>query len=142
MAKDIRTDLNEPNLPFLIGEYENGSTGSFSLTLPWPKLVDAGIKSIPSLLTLSATVNSVGIAMRDDHHYSTDVGEAEFAKRVIALIQTKGYFPTATALLGSPRKKLLEKKSQSLGVLGIDSKSRLGGGHLIRVNGAILFDPH
>jgi len=94
MVKDFRSDLGEPNLPFIIGEYENGATGTFSLTLPWPKLVDAGIKSVPSLLSLSTTINSVGIAMADDHHYTTtDPGRPEFSRRVVAMIKSKNWFP-------------------------------------------------
>jgi Carbohydrate esterase, sialic acid-specific acetylesterase len=94
MVKDFRADLGEPNLPFIIGEYENGATGTFSLTMPWPKLVDAGIKSVPSMLSLSATINSVGIAMADDHHYTTtDPGRPEFSRRVVAMIKSKNWFP-------------------------------------------------
>lgn len=77
-----------------MGEYENGATGNFSLTKPWPKLVDAGIKSIPTLLPLSATINTVGIAMADDHHYTTtDAGRPEFSRRVIAKIKSMNWFP-------------------------------------------------
>lgn len=94
MVKDLRVDLGDPNLPFIMGEYEAGASGNFSLTKPWPKLVDSAIKTIPSILTLSATINSVGIAMADDHHYTVGGnGEPEFARRVIAMIQTKKWFP-------------------------------------------------
>jgi hypothetical protein len=101
MVKDFRSDLGEPNLPFIIGEYENGATGDFSLTLPWPQLVAAGIKSVPSLLPLSATINSVGIAMADDHHYTTtDPGRPEFSRRVVAMIQSKNWFPPPSIAAG------------------------------------------
>jgi hypothetical protein len=112
MVKDFRADLGEPNLPFIIGEYENGATGDYSLTLPWPKLVDAGIKSVPSLLPLSATINSVGIAMADDHHYTTtDPGRPEFSRRVVAMIKTMSWFPPPSLAAGVENRKVASVSS-------------------------------
>jgi hypothetical protein len=65
--------------------------------MPWPHLVDSCIKVIPSMLSLSATINSVGIAMADDHHYTVGgTGEPEFARRVVDTIQSMNWFPPPT----------------------------------------------
>ena len=98
MVAALRQDLGQPNLPFIMGEYEAGAGAEFAVTRPWPKIVDEQIKLLPFKLALSATVNSVGIAMKDDRHYSADVGQPEFARRVIAVIQSKGWGPGNTAI--------------------------------------------
>ena len=92
MMKDLRADLNSPNLPYIMGDYEAGATGNFAVTLPWPKIIDEQIKMVPSKLTNSATVNTVGIQMLDDHHYNM-AGQQEFSKRIINVIKAKGWVP-------------------------------------------------
>jgi hypothetical protein len=94
LATDMRADLGLPNLPFIMGEYEAGATGTFSPALPKPSIIDAQIKTLPTVLPYSATVDSRGIEMLDDHHYSTPVGQPEFAKRVADILHAKGWFPT------------------------------------------------
>lgn len=93
LAKDFRADLGLPQLPFIMGEYEAGSTGSFSPALPLPAIITAEIKSLPSKLPFSAIIDSKGIAMFDDHHYSAKVGQPEFARRTLAAIQANKWFP-------------------------------------------------
>jgi len=100
LVKDLRTDLGMPNLPFIMGGYENGASGDFALTNPLPAIVDAQIKLIRSKLTNSAVVDSKGITMLDDHHYIANLGgQPVWAQRAVAIIQTNKWFPTgATAL--------------------------------------------
>ena len=105
LVRDMRRDLALPNLPFIMGEYEAGATGDFSPKLPMPAAVDAEIKLIPSKLPFSGTVSSVGVTMLDDHHYSGDKGQPEFAKRIIALIQAKSFFPAGGSSIALPSGK-------------------------------------
>jgi hypothetical protein len=100
LAKDLRADLGEPNLPFIMGGYEAGASGSFALTKPLPAIIDAQIKLLPSKLPLSGVVDSKGITMLDDHHYvANGNGQPIWAQRAVALIQTNKWFPPgATAL--------------------------------------------
>lgn len=93
LARDFRADLGLPQLPFIMGEYEAGSTGSFSPALPLPAIIAAEIKALPAKLPFSATIDSRGIAMFDDHHYSAKVGQPEFAKRTVAAIHANNWFP-------------------------------------------------
>ncbi len=95
LAKDMRADLGLPNLPFIMGGYENGATGDFSLTLPLPQIIDAQIKLIPSKLPFSAVVDTKGIPLLDDHHFAADKGQPEWAKRALALIQANKWFPAS-----------------------------------------------
>ncbi|HKP96043.1 MAG TPA: sialate O-acetylesterase [Fibrobacteria bacterium] len=99
LARFFRRDLDMPQLPFIMGEYEAGATGSFAPTLPLPAIILEQIKLIPSKLPFSATVNSQGIRMLDDHHYTGNTGQQEWAKRAIAVIQANNWFPPgATAI--------------------------------------------
>lgn len=95
MAKDLRADLGLPNLPFMMGEYETGSSGEFATSLPWPGTVLAQTRLIPSKLPNSALISSQGVAMKDDHHYSWPAGQTEFATRCVAMIKSKQWFPPA-----------------------------------------------
>ena len=103
LVRDIRADLGTPDLPLIMGGYEAGASGDFALTLPLPKIIDEQIKLIPSKLPYSAVVDSKGITMLDDHHYSADKGQPEWAKRALAIIQTNKWFPAAgSAVLAAP----------------------------------------
>jgi hypothetical protein len=97
LAKFFRRDLNLPNLPFIMSEYEAGASGSFATSLPLPGIIAAQCKLLPSKLPNSATVNTVGITMLDDHHYTANGGQPEWAKRAIAQIQANKWFPPAAA---------------------------------------------
>jgi hypothetical protein len=99
LAKDLRADLGVPNLPFIMGGYEAGATGSFALSKPLPAIIDAQIKLLPSKLPFSGVVDSKGITMLDDHHYvANGNGQPLWAQRAIAIIQTNAWLPGATAI--------------------------------------------
>jgi hypothetical protein len=102
LIKDMRRDLGLPNLPFIMGEYEAGATKTFDPTLPLPGIIAAQTHLIPSKLPFSATVDSKGIQMLDDHHYTGDVGQGEWAKRAIAVIQANKFFPVAGTGIAQP----------------------------------------
>jgi|GEM_PF-4142063 len=140
LVKDLRADLGIPNLPFLMGEYEAGSTRDFDPTLPLPAIIVEQTKLIPSKLPFSATVDSRGIDMLDDHHYSADVGQVEWAKRAIGLLQTNSWFPvTAGASIVAARRKLSIGTTPAIGRDGVGmsilSRDRDG---VYRVDGSTL----
>lgn len=94
MVKDIRAEIGEPNLPFIMGKYEAGATGTFALTYPLPKIVAEQILLIPGKLPFSALVESQGLEMLDDHHYVTGpTGQGEWARRAMEVIKANGFFP-------------------------------------------------
>lgn len=99
MVLDMRAEIGEPNLPFVMGRYEAGATGTYALSKPWPKIVSDQIDSVPLKLPFSAVVESQGLEMLDDHHYTaTALGHGEWAKRALQVIQTKGWFPGTSAI--------------------------------------------
>jgi hypothetical protein len=104
LAKFIRRDLGLPNLPFIMGDYEAGATGEFSPSLPLPAIISAQTKLIPSKLAHSVVIDSKGIEMMDNHHYTAIKGQGEWARRAIVAIQANQYFPPNSAgVISAPR---------------------------------------
>lgn len=97
MVTDYRSDMGLPNLPYLESEYEDGATGIYAATNPWPSIIRAQIKMVPAKLALSATINTVGIEMIDPEHFNATNGQPEFAKRLVAMINSKSWFPPPTS---------------------------------------------
>ena len=100
MVTDFRADMGLPNLPYLESEYENGATGIYAITNPWPSIIQAQIKLVPTKLALSATINTVGIEMIDPEHFNATHGQPEFAKRLVATIDSKSWFPPPSGSTG------------------------------------------
>jgi hypothetical protein len=136
LVTDMRRDLAMPNLPFIMGEYEAGATAEFSPSLPMPAAVMAQIKLIPSKLPFSATVDSKGITMLDNHHYTGDGGQQEWAKRAIAVIQANKFFPFSGAGLSAPAHKsalinVAKRGPWTLSVTGAEVVDFGGAGYLL-----------
>ena len=96
MAKDMRDSLGVPNLPFIVADYEKGATGDFSVSNPWPAIIAEQIDSVPIKLSNSVEINSAGIPLFDDHHF-TIPGQGEWARRAVDSIEAKHFFPPPTA---------------------------------------------
>jgi len=129
LVKDIRTDLGLPNLPFLMGAYENGASGDFALTKPLPAIIDAQIKLIPSKLPISAVVDSKGITMLDDHHYIANAGgQPVWASRAITLIQTNHWFPDGTTALATTLAPMAARSGASIGFAAGELWIKTGAG--------------
>ncbi|MDB5049493.1 MAG: hypothetical protein JWO30_2564 [Fibrobacteres bacterium] len=95
MVKDMRAEIGEPNLPFIMGKYEAGASGTYAVTYPLPKIIAEQILLVPGKLPFSALVESEGLEMLDDHHYVTGpTGQGEWARRAVAIIKEKGFFPS------------------------------------------------
>jgi hypothetical protein len=89
----VRNDVGEPNLPLLITDYEMESTGTeLSPTGAFAQQIIPRIAMIPSVVSNSAIVPTTEIAMQDDHHFNLD-GQKEWSRRVLEIMQQKGWFP-------------------------------------------------
>jgi hypothetical protein len=94
MAAEMREDLGAPDLPFLIGDWEAGATGSFALEAPTALAVAPQIRMIPQLVARSAVIPSDGLPMEDDHHYNME-GHEGWANRGMAILKQNGWAPWA-----------------------------------------------
>lgn len=102
MVRDMRADLGEPKLPMIIGQYEAGSRGGYDPRGHNARVVIRQIYQIPRAIEHVGIVDSRGIEMRDDHHY-TFYGHAEWCRRAIAILGKKKWFPPPGARPARPR---------------------------------------
>jgi hypothetical protein len=97
LARSIREAVGVPDLPLLFSGYEVGGAGMFSVENEGPQKVIAELAKVPDLVSNSAMVSAEGIAMQDDHHFSLS-GHMLWTKRVLDIMQAKGWAPWATVM--------------------------------------------
>ncbi|MBD3421714.1 MAG: T9SS type A sorting domain-containing protein [Chitinivibrionales bacterium] len=83
--RDMRSDLDEPGLPLLIGRYEEHASDIVSHR----RHVIDGIRAIPSMLSYSAVIESDGPYV-DGHHYNAE-GHRRWADSAAVLHRRKGW---------------------------------------------------
>jgi hypothetical protein len=93
MANTMRDTLCLPRLPFVIADYEKGAYGDFGINNPWPAIIANQLDSVPFKLSNSVLVNSAGIPMLNDHHFTAE-GEKEWARRAVDSLEAKHFFPS------------------------------------------------
>lgn len=95
IAADVRGDLDEPDLPFMVGDYEAGITkADIAPTTPFAQAIIAQIKTIPGKTPRAAIIPTDGVAMEDDHHFNM-AGHKLWAERAIKLLVDNGWAPWA-----------------------------------------------
>jgi hypothetical protein len=95
MADDFRTDLGEPNLPFIMGDYERGATGNLAPTCCGAPQVIEQLSHLEATISNSFLIPTDGIPMQDDHHYNM-TGHRLWADRAFAGMAAKGFLPWTT----------------------------------------------
>jgi len=87
----IRNDVGDPNLPFMINDYEVEGSGEFIVGGEVATAIRPQIARIPSVVSNSALVSAEGIGMQDDHHFNLD-GHRVWVQRALMTMQQKGWF--------------------------------------------------
>lgn len=88
----IRNDVGRPDLPLLITEYEQEATPPLDVNSSFARSIIPEIRKIPSVVSNSALVPTDALGMEDDHHFDFD-GHKEWTRRVLQIMQDKGWFP-------------------------------------------------
>jgi hypothetical protein len=100
IARDMRTDLGAPELPFLVGDYEAGiSRSDIHPTSPFGQLIISQIQMVPGKTPRSAIIPTVGLPMQDTHHFDM-AGHKGWAERAVHILIDRGWAPWAG---GPPR---------------------------------------
>jgi hypothetical protein len=94
VARDMREDLGDPNIPFLMGDWEMGATGMFDPQLPDAMLAREQLRVAQQNIPRSAIIPTDGLPMSDDHHFNL-VGYKMWAERAFAIINQSSWAPWA-----------------------------------------------
>jgi hypothetical protein len=96
LASDMRADLGEPGLPFLIGDWEAGARGDVAPSTPTGQVIIPQLRALPGRIPRSVLIPTDGLPInpRDGHHYDL-TGHKLWAERGIALLRAAGLAPWA-----------------------------------------------
>jgi hypothetical protein len=94
IASDMRGDLGDPDIPFLMGDWEAGAVGAFDPTHDYAIVTKEQLRIAEMKIPRAVLIPSDGLPMTDDHHYDL-VGYKMWAERGFALLQMKGWTPWA-----------------------------------------------
>ncbi|HEY0705920.1 MAG TPA: sialate O-acetylesterase, partial [Polyangia bacterium] len=94
VASDMRADLGEPELPFMVGDWEVGSTDRFAPTGQPAMILMPQLRTAVAAISRSALIPTEGLEMADGHHYSF-AGHKLWAERGFAILKEKGWMPWA-----------------------------------------------
>jgi hypothetical protein len=90
----IRTDVGEPNLPFLLTDYEMEATGALASTSAFAQSIIPEIHKVPGVVSTSSLVPTNALQMQDDHHFNFE-GHKVWTGRVLQIMKTNGWAPWA-----------------------------------------------
>jgi hypothetical protein len=96
IANDMRTDLAEPDLPFLLGDWEAGTRGGLGLTSSIARTLIPQMKALPMQLKRSLLIPTEGLPMNplDGQHYDL-TGYKMWAERGLELLKMNGWMSWA-----------------------------------------------
>jgi len=87
----IRKDVEDPNLPALMNDYEMEAKGEFVVNGAVYNAIYPQIQKVPSVVSNFALVSAATLAMQDDHHFNFD-GQRTWAQRALKTMKDKGWF--------------------------------------------------
>ena len=90
IANDIRTELGEPNIPLMVGDWNMGGTGIYSPTGEYGQIARPQIQMVPMRDPRAAVIPTDGLPMQDDRHLNM-AGHKMWAERGFMLMSEKGW---------------------------------------------------
>jgi hypothetical protein len=90
LIADFRSELGEPDLPYLVGDYERGATGGFSPNSAGAQSVIAQLAKVPAAVPRSYLIPTDMVEMQDNHHYSMR-GHMQWAELAFKAMETNGW---------------------------------------------------
>ena len=95
IAENMRADLGDAEVPFMVGDYERGiSRSDIAPANAFGRLLISQMEMIPGKTARSALIPTDGLAMEDDHHFNM-AGHKLWAERGIDLLVERGWAPWA-----------------------------------------------
>ncbi|HEY0712542.1 MAG TPA: sialate O-acetylesterase, partial [Polyangia bacterium] len=94
LINEVRADLGDPQIPLLVGDWNQGGTGIYAPDSEYGRVVRPQIQMVPRLEPLSAVIPTDGLPMQDDRHLNIQ-GHKTWAERGFAIMMQKGWLPWA-----------------------------------------------
>jgi hypothetical protein len=96
LANEMRGDLGEPELPFMVGDWETGAeTENGTQSAPAAQIIIPQLRALPTRIARSAVIPTEGLPLIPaDHHYDF-VGHKLWAERGLDILRAKGWAPWA-----------------------------------------------
>jgi hypothetical protein len=98
VANDMRADLGEPELPFLVGDWEMEARGAdgVSYTSSLGMTIGTQMRMLPMRISRTVLIPTDGLPTnpRDGYHYNL-TGHKMWAERGLGLLKMNGWAPWA-----------------------------------------------
>jgi hypothetical protein len=96
VANDMRTDLGEPELPFLVGDWEQEARGGLSANSGIARVIIPQMRALPMRISRSVVIPTDGLPVNplDNQHFDL-TGHKLWAERGFALLKMNGWTPWA-----------------------------------------------
>lgn len=97
LATKIRSELDAPDLPLLLSDYEMSSVGTLAATTDFAQQIIPEIHRVPDVVKNSAIVPTDDLPLADGsasdgHHFNLE-GQKTWAARALQVMKDKGWFP-------------------------------------------------
>jgi hypothetical protein len=96
VASDMREDLGLPDLPFMVGGWEEESTDEFIITGADAQIIVPQLAATVARVHRSALISGKGLPMADSHHYDL-TGYKTWSERAWTIMQGNGWVPGGAA---------------------------------------------
>jgi hypothetical protein len=96
VANDMRTDLGEPEIPFLVGDWEAELRSGLTATSAIGRAIVPQLRALPMRISRSVLIPTDGLPLnpRDDQHFDL-TGHKLWAERGFNLLKMNGWTPWA-----------------------------------------------
>jgi hypothetical protein len=92
IASEMRADLGDPDIPFMMSDWEMGATGKFAPTFPNNEAAREQLRMAQKIINRSAIIPTDNLPMSDNHHFDL-TGYKIWGERAVGLIQQHGWAP-------------------------------------------------
>jgi len=92
VAADMRADLGDPDIPFMMSDFEMEATGDTAPTQPYAKIIIAQLRVAQMNITRSALIPTDKLEMEGSHHFNM-AGHREWALRGFQIMKAMGWAP-------------------------------------------------
>jgi hypothetical protein len=94
LANEVRAELGVPDLPLMVGGWNEGGTGIYSPTGEYGRIVKPQLEMLPTRDPRTGFIPTMGLSMTDDRHLNM-AGQKLWAERALMIMEQKGFIPWA-----------------------------------------------